>query len=64
MPELTLYHFESCSFCQKVRSFLAENKISVLMKDTELDPKARAELIRIGGKAQVPCLVMDGRALY
>ena len=64
MPPLTLYHFESCPFCQKVRRFLVENKITVPMKDTRLDPNAREELMRIGGSPQVPCLVIDGKALY
>ena len=34
------------------------------MKDTLENPANRAELIAIGGKPQVPCLVIDGKALY
>ncbi len=34
------------------------------MKDTMKDPAARAELAKIGGKTQVPCLVIDGKPLY
>lgn len=64
MPELTLYHFDGCPFCAKVRGYLQEQKISVPMKDTHEDPANKEELIAIGGKGQVPCLVIDGKALY
>ncbi len=62
--KLTLYHFQSCPYCQRVRDFLASQKISVEMKDTMQDPLNRQELLKIGGKTQVPCLVIDGKALY
>lgn len=63
-PELTLYHFEACPYCQKVRRFITENKLNVTMKDIHLDPLAKEFLIQIGGKSQVPCLFIDGKALY
>ncbi len=34
------------------------------MKDIHQDPSAREELIKIGGKSQVPCLIIDGKTLY
>jgi len=34
------------------------------MKNVAGNAQVREELIRIGGKAQVPCLVIDGKALY
>ena len=34
------------------------------MKDTHENPAYRDELIKIGGKPQIPCLVIDGKALY
>jgi len=34
------------------------------MKDTRENPAYRDELIKIGGKPQVPCLVIDGKVLY
>lgn len=64
MPKLTLYYFDGCPYCGRVRQFIAENKIKIPMKDTHRDPAAREELIRVGGKAQVPCLVIDGQVLY
>ena len=61
---IILYHFESCPFCQKVRRFAKQNNILLAEKDIRLDSKARDELIGIGGKSQVPCLVADGIAIY
>ena len=64
MKELFLYHYEGCSYCTLVRDFIDANHITVTLKDTRKDPLAKAELLKIGGKTQVPCLVMDGKALY
>ena len=40
-----------------------ENKITMGTRDT-LQPGIQNDLVRIGGKKQVPCLVADGRPLY
>jgi glutaredoxin len=64
MKNVTLYHFESCPYCGKVRHYLNKRGISIPMKDTHKDARYRQELIAIGGKPQVPCLVIDGKALY
>ena len=61
---LTLYHFDGCSYCAKVKNFMRQQGISTAMKDTHEVPAYREELIKIGGKSQVPCLVIDGKALY
>ena len=63
-PALTLYHFAGCPYCQRVRDFLSNKGITVSMKDTRENPVFRDELIKIGGKPQVPCLVINGKALY
>lgn len=61
---LTLYHFDRCPFCMMVRQYLNDRNISIPQKDILKDPSAKAELMEIGGKTQVPCLVIDGEALY
>jgi glutaredoxin len=61
---LTLYHYEGCPYCHRVRRFMDERGIRLALRDINDDPEARAELMRIGGKTQVPCLVIDGKALY
>jgi len=62
--KLVLYHFESCPYCVMVRNFIREHGLSIPEKDTLRDPSARKELISIGGKSQVPCLIIDGNPLY
>ena len=62
--DLTLYHYYECTYCGKVHKYLKANNIVVPMKNTRENPAYRAELIKIGGKGQVPCLVNDGLALY
>ncbi len=64
MQELTLYHFNGCPYCAKVRNYLAKEKITIPMKDILENPGFRDELLKIGGKTQVPCLVINGKALY
>lgn len=64
MPELTLYIMPTCPYCRKVQDFLKNNGFHVPLKDTSADPAVRQELCDIGGKSQVPCLVIDGKALY
>lgn len=64
MPNIVLFHFKGCPYCQRVRDFLSKEGIKVDMKDIHENPLSRDELIKIGGKAQVPCLVIDGKAIY
>ena len=58
-----LYYKKSCPFCQKVLRFMDEHKITMDTRDTR-QPGYQNDLVRIGGKKQVPCLVINGKALY
>lgn len=60
---LTLYIKYSCPYCEKVTTYMDEHHIEIKTKDVA-NPEVRDELIAIGGKKQVPCLVHDGKALY
>ena len=64
LPELTLYHFIGCPYCQRVKDYLESAKITIPMKDIRQNPAWRDELIKIGGKPQVPCLLIGTQALY
>lgn len=64
MNNLVLYIRNTCPYCQKVLRFLAENKINVEQKDISDNDELVQELINIGGKKQVPCLVVNDKALY
>jgi len=61
--ELILYQHAGCPYCQKVLRFMQSKGIAIPLKNS-LEPANRAALIKIGGKSQVPCLVIDGKALY
>lgn len=56
---LELYQFESCPFCVKVRRFLKAEGITLPLVDALREP-GRTELIRGGGRHQVPCLKITG----
>lgn len=58
-----LYYKKSCPYCVRVLRLLESNGITLDLRDT-MQPGNQNDLIRIGGKKQVPCLVINGRALY
>ena len=62
--DLVLYKFDSCPYCRMVMDFIEQEGLNIPMRDTIYDDGARQELQRIGGKTQVPCLVINGEALY
>ena len=63
-PQLLLYYTPWCPYSQKVLTYLAQSGKTVPMKNIQNDPKGREELKKIGGKSQVPCLVINGKAMY
>ncbi len=64
MEELKLYVMETWPFCVKVVDFLNEKGLEVEILDINEDPKNKEDLKRIGGKVQVPMLLIDGKPLY
>lgn len=62
--KLTLYKYDACPYCARVTLFLRGQDWVLPTRDTLLDDEARKELREIGGKTQVPCLVIDGAPLY
>lgn len=61
---LVLYSRSSCPYCCKVLKYMKKEKINIPVIDLNTNPAARSELVQIGGKGQVPCLVINGHALY
>ena len=59
----TLYLKKTCPYCHKVLRFMEGAGITLDLRDTS-HPGVQNDLICVGGKKQVPCLVIDGRALY
>ncbi|MES2122601.1 MAG: glutathione S-transferase N-terminal domain-containing protein, partial [Chlamydiota bacterium] len=62
--KLVLYYASYCPYSQKVLTYLEHMNWSIPMKNVENSRKAKDELKTVGGKLQVPCLVIDGKALY
>ncbi|MCH9631591.1 MAG: hypothetical protein S4CHLAM37_16150 [Chlamydiia bacterium] len=61
--ELTLYYKDTCPYCRKVLDYLSDLKKTVPMKDIKGNPEYIDELIKISGKKQVPCLVIDNEPM-
>jgi glutathione S-transferase len=45
-------------------SYLQGIHKTVPLKTIDKDKKAKKELKKMGGKAQIPCLMINGQALY
>lgn len=63
--KLELYYKAECPFCQKVLNYMMDN---CQIKDVELvdikEGNNNEDLIKRGGKDQVPCLFIDVKPLY
>jgi glutaredoxin len=56
---LSLYQFEGCPFCVKVRRQIKRLGLNIELRDAQNDPRWRQELIAGGGELQVPCLRIE-----
>ena len=61
---LMLYYTPNCPYSQKVLKYLKANQIEIPMKNVKEDKVGRKELLEKGGKLQVPCLLVNGTAIY
>ena len=55
----TLYQFEACPFCVKVRRFIRKNSLKIELKDAKNNMANKSELVNNGGKHKVPCLKIE-----
>lgn len=55
----SVYQFESCPFCVKVRRALKRLDLEVELRDARNNPIHKKELVEKGGEFQVPCLRVD-----
>lgn len=58
--KMVLYQFKRCPFCVKTRRTIRRLGLNIEQRDARNDPKWNAELIKEGGKYQVPCLRITG----
>ncbi|MBD1573355.1 glutaredoxin [Vibrio sp. S17_S38] len=56
---LSLYHFESCPYCQKVRRAITELGLDLELRDIRKNPDYQDEKVTATGKTQVPCLKIE-----
>ena len=59
LPNLALYHYQSCPYCAITRQAIKQTGLNIEQRDVSLQPQYRPELIKGGGKSQVPCLRIE-----
>lgn len=65
MSNLILYYYPTCPYCKKVTRFIEKHNLNKIeLKNINQDEQAEKELIKVGGKRQVPCLFINGEPLY
>ena len=53
---LSLYQFNSCPFCIKVRRQVKRQSLNIPLLDAQHNQQHREELLNGGGEVKVPCL--------
>ena len=61
---LELYIKNGCPYCHKVLAFMDANGIELPLHNIDESDADRERLVEVGGKRQVPCLFIDGKAMY
>jgi len=56
---MSMYQFETCPFCVKVRRELKRHALHIELRDAKNDAELKAELVREGGRHKVPCLRIE-----
>lgn len=59
---LALYQYKTCPFSIKVRQEMRRLSLPIEHRDAQHDMSNRAELLREGGQAKVPCLKINDSA--
>ena len=59
---LTMYQFEACPFCVKVRRAIRKQALKIELRDARNEPVYKQELISGGGRYKVPCLKIKSDA--
>jgi glutaredoxin 3 len=66
MKKLELYFFPQCPYCQIVESALRVTGLEkyVTYYDIQDTPQYREKLIKLTGRATVPCLFIDDKPMH
>lgn len=63
--KLELYKMDTCPYCRRVMKAISDSgRTDVELHDINRSPEDQERLVRDGGQDQVPCLFIDGKALY
>jgi glutaredoxin len=57
---LTLYQYQACPFCVKVRRAMRRQSLDIETRDVKRSETARKEILAGGGDLKVPCLRIEG----
>ncbi|MDO6527152.1 glutaredoxin family protein [Motilimonas sp. 1_MG-2023] len=57
--KMSLYQFNACPFCVKVRRQMKRLSVNIECRDAQNDPQHKADLLAGGGRVKVPCLRID-----
>ena len=56
---LSLYHFNGCPYCSRVRDAMARLDLDIELRDIHAYPSFRSELVAATGTQMVPCLRIE-----
>jgi glutaredoxin len=56
---LSLYHYQSCPFCELVGRAIDRLGLPIELRDIQRDPAHRNALVEATGRVTVPCLRID-----
>ena len=59
IQKLSLYHYDSCPYCAYARSAIKQLDVNVELRNIHQNSEHWKDLIANGGKAQVPCLLIE-----
>ena len=64
--ELVLYKYDACPFCRRVMRVVDELGLEGVIeyRDTRKQPQWRSDLVQRTSQTQVPCLFVDGKAMF
>jgi glutathione S-transferase len=57
--QLSLYHFDACPYCQRVRQAMQRLHVDLELRDVRNQPSFREELVAATGRGTVPCLRIE-----
>jgi glutaredoxin len=57
--QLSLYQFDSCPYCARVRDVMQQLGLRIQLRDTRANPQHREDLQAATGKTMVPCLRIE-----